>query len=726
MRLGLASSALAVRRLGWLLLRAASVQPMQFVPSRATTLHRGTLFHSKIARHVTDCWSSLFSISISRLQVTSKPDLYPLVFSCNADNGKNGSSYLMVQYFRNYIVRPTGSLSATSTVDSLSSSFICNANEANTLVPPPYSRAASPDLPLTIQEYSSMPRSASQQGCSLEQIRMHRLQRTMHSFASNGSGNDIEHVPFYRHPCGGGSTQDVDMRAADDGSAYDIANIGNAEAQRLHCNSANELDSVLGRRMAAGNCDQNNINQLMTLNASHSDQPFRYVINKSPSSLSEANRRDVISSAQAAASDTNATIESEGARREHKQPPQTHSLLSGHFSEESPVNADALKKYGSMRSYINSITGSAVSSLANIGSPGSPPQATSPTGEVKELLEQIRQLQQSTSSQDDLGDANSTNRRQDAASNDSADAYDGDESSASNGAVNAMQSTKKRPSTLQQNRRLSNRTRLFPMSAARNLRSPIGGGASLLGFGRGRKGWISKSAPSTPGTAMPSCFLDDDSPLLLNEHDEDAEQNTWFQPEATWTKQCSEIFVSFHFVPFGRAIRNDCESWGRSQLARLWHFISFTFLNTEWERHYSFDSCFRFASVSKLLIYNSLIGVLGSGSSFTLPRTKARSENSRTVSPPTRLLRLRDGRRWRRCVVLADRFHRLICLPSGFGKASSYICACAFTDIYLARNVPSRAMLFSIYGKVGDLNLERRGNLCVVIARNGSEKCSSV
>uniref|UniRef100_T1H3G9 Uncharacterized protein n=1 Tax=Megaselia scalaris TaxID=36166 RepID=T1H3G9_MEGSC len=52
----------------------------------------------------------------------------------------------MVQYFRNYIVRPVGSLSAASTVDSLSSSFICNSNEANTLVPPPYSRAASPEI----------------------------------------------------------------------------------------------------------------------------------------------------------------------------------------------------------------------------------------------------------------------------------------------------------------------------------------------------------------------------------------------------------------------------------------------------------------------------------------------------------------------------------------------------------------------------------------------------
>lgn len=104
---------------------------------------------------------------ILSFQVTSKPDLYPLVFTCNSDNGKNGSSYLMVQYFRNYIVRPAGSLSAASTVDSLSSSFICNINEANTLVPPPYSRAASPEIGFSshFQQQYMMPRSASQLVC---------------------------------------------------------------------------------------------------------------------------------------------------------------------------------------------------------------------------------------------------------------------------------------------------------------------------------------------------------------------------------------------------------------------------------------------------------------------------------------------------------------------------------------------------------------------------------
>ncbi|XP_073970479.1 uncharacterized protein isoform X1 [Rhodnius prolixus] len=70
-------------------------------------------------------------------EVTSKPDLYPLVISYT-ENGKTGGSYLMVQYFRNYIMRPV----ATSTADSLSSSLFCSAtNEANSLIPPPYSSA---------------------------------------------------------------------------------------------------------------------------------------------------------------------------------------------------------------------------------------------------------------------------------------------------------------------------------------------------------------------------------------------------------------------------------------------------------------------------------------------------------------------------------------------------------------------------------------------------------
>ncbi|XP_059475464.1 uncharacterized protein LOC132196680 [Neocloeon triangulifer] len=72
-------------------------------------------------------------------EVTAKPDLYPLVISFGGDQGKSvPGSCLMVQYFRNYLVRPVGSLSAASTVDSLNSAFMCAD------VPPPYPGQAPP------------------------------------------------------------------------------------------------------------------------------------------------------------------------------------------------------------------------------------------------------------------------------------------------------------------------------------------------------------------------------------------------------------------------------------------------------------------------------------------------------------------------------------------------------------------------------------------------------
>ncbi|XP_066995523.2 uncharacterized protein [Anabrus simplex] len=106
-------------------------------------------------------------------EVTSKPDLYPLVISYGGNDqgkGASGGSYLMVQYFRNYIVRPVGSVSATSTADSLSSGFLCSAaNEANTIIPPPYSCAGSLDefsaitpLPSLAQQSAIVPAPCSQ------------------------------------------------------------------------------------------------------------------------------------------------------------------------------------------------------------------------------------------------------------------------------------------------------------------------------------------------------------------------------------------------------------------------------------------------------------------------------------------------------------------------------------------------------------------------------------
>lgn len=423
--------------------------------------------------------------------MTSKPDLYPLVFTCNADSGKTGASYLMVQYFRNYIVRPSGSLSATSTIDSLSSSYICTANEANILVPPPYSRAASPDLPVATNANDyTITRSASQQGCS------------------------FGHYSYRPVPALFATADDTSNFVSDRTSG-----------------SMRTSESVNFQRFHAGH---NAHDSSPNMNLSHSDQQFRYNAN-SCSNLSGNANGTVIGLANA-----NSLNLDSGTAKGHQQPMYdsgsigemampTSSREGGRelnlprrslearcqmlphtqqFSEESPVNnVDVLKKYESMRSYLNSMTGSAVSSLNNMDFTTSPPQATSPTGEVKELLEQIRQLQKD-SSVDGLSEA--AGRSQDLPQ-------------ISEGECSEVRMPSKRPSTLQQ-RKTNARTRYFPMSATRSICSPIGGN-SWLGFGRGHKRWISRSAPSTPDTGLTPGFLQDRSPLL-NEHDEDADQNT--------------------------------------------------------------------------------------------------------------------------------------------------------------------------------------------------------
>lgn len=538
--------------------------------------------------------------------MTNKPDLYPILWTGNnSDNGKNGASYLMVQYFRNYIVRPVGSLSATSTVDSLSSSFICNANEANTLIPPPYSRTGSPNLPMNIQDYSSMPRSASQM-CSLEHG---QNQRSIPVVMTN-SNFDGDQITLYRHyhdftnenvGVGGGGGGG----GADDTSFVQFRRTPNSVSfQELHSNSTNEnvpspqnssnniranpnYNSVtnndadthdendsdlskpcnvivdtqtLNTPQTIGKQSNNSsitINTIITNNnhKTHSTnaktQPMQNSLSYSNSSngffdsydsIDDANEcglNMVLATQSMAVSSPTCTTTRDfndlnGSRKNRldtfdvineEKPLNVSSSLP--FSEESPVNADILKKYGmSMRGYTDSMSGSAVSSLANFDSPISPPQATSPTGEIRELLEQIRQLQQNATSPD--GQASSYHEVQSGAattmSNESSsigpDAYDGDESSTSTGMINKIN---QRPSSLQQNRRSHPRTRFFAMSAAKNLRSPIGSG-NILSFSRNRIGWISKSAPTTPGTAMPASYLNDDSPLL-NEHDEDAEPN---------------------------------------------------------------------------------------------------------------------------------------------------------------------------------------------------------
>ncbi|XP_011497672.1 PREDICTED: uncharacterized protein LOC105362046 [Ceratosolen solmsi marchali] len=81
--------------------------------------------------HYSRCSSVVQAMPPPYNEVTAKPDLYPLVIGYDDGYGK-GASGLVMRYFR--------SLSHASTLDSLSSSFMCNVvNEANTIIPPPYS-----------------------------------------------------------------------------------------------------------------------------------------------------------------------------------------------------------------------------------------------------------------------------------------------------------------------------------------------------------------------------------------------------------------------------------------------------------------------------------------------------------------------------------------------------------------------------------------------------------
>lgn len=534
----------------------------------------------------------------------------------------------MVQYFRNYIVRPT--LSATSTVDSLSSSFICNANEANTLIPPPYSRAGSP-LPMNIQDYSSVPRSASQQISSMEQM---QNQRSIPVLVTNSSNRDGEQITLYRHYHDFTNETTTTTADIDDNSFVHFQRTPNSVSfQRLHDNNINDIahnenptnvshpinnfnnaneNSISSSKKLTNNnnfnndirdrnpsdilskqCDvidqtiSNNSTIAQESNSNNSSTNAKPKLMQNSFSYNNHSTNGFFDSYDSIDDERNFTLnlpiasqtitpsaisidrgfddfnvirnknrtENYAVINERKQLDKSSSLP---FSEESPVNAELLKKYGmSMREFTDSMSGSAVSSLANYDYPTSPPQATTPTGEIRELLEQIRQLQENANSgkknfhsffcflsnqihsfislsleftiagsiddyaKHDVQSGAATTISNESSSYCNAEEYDGDESSTSNG-TNKLQQSIKRPSSFEQNRRSQQRTRFFP--TAKNLRSPIGN-SNLLGFTRNRKGWISKSAPTTPGTTIPSLCLNDDSPLL-NVHDEDDEQNT--------------------------------------------------------------------------------------------------------------------------------------------------------------------------------------------------------
>lgn len=501
--------------------------------------------------HYSRC-SSFYHAPPPYTEVTSKPDLYPLVFSYLNDGSKNdnnGANYLMVQYFRNYIVRPIGSLSATSTVDSLASSFICTANEANTMIPPPYSSAASPDaLSISLQNYA-MPRSASQTGCALNAA---KTPVTAQFHVENASPNTPRpmSVPNTNQTLLGSHQFRTSESAnfADFFRRDEASNHQNPTSSSSTVTTTRTGSSRSKTRNTVSDDDDDDFQQANSLGNTASGINFDdanqsssiYHSNDTMLSLSAA-MMDKISYSRQTNDHTKLNMIQkqlekccEMIQQQQKQIQQTRSHFNvTNFDSESSISGEPGKKLSDgaimQLSYsMNSNTASTVSSLANLNSPGSPPQATSPTQEVKNLLEQINQLKDSSFSIEELNMEPETSRS--AMMNDSLPGP-------STEPTGPVRSSVKRPTTLNSRRRFFNMNRsvYLPIASGSNafnakLQSPTAvHAASFMSKPRSvrnRSGWMSKSAPTTPGTGLPSNFVTDNSPLLdEQDEDSDADQN---------------------------------------------------------------------------------------------------------------------------------------------------------------------------------------------------------
>ncbi|CAH1134183.1 unnamed protein product [Ceutorhynchus assimilis] len=304
-------------------------------------------------------------------EVTSKPDMYPLVISYNnpeplIKNNNNSSGYI-IQYFRNFI-RPVGSLSATSTNDSISSSFLCNVvNEANSLVPPTYSNIASLEELVIDSPSHPSPSPSSER----------RLPRS----ASSVSSATTEYHPVLQHSPS--SSMQLKTLSSPSGAAPPLAGVH--LRLPLAVNNQN-TSSPINHSFDAGRRD------LDLQNSSFKEEP-KTESNKPRSSstispppiirekpIFRPSRRPLLQRSQDSTEDEelfsallNLSICASNPG-EQTHPQSTTMLQDLHFG------------------VTNSMTGSDISSLANLGTPDSPPRATSPTVEMKELLDKIQQL----------------------------------------------------------------------------------------------------------------------------------------------------------------------------------------------------------------------------------------------------------------------------------------------------------------------------------------------
>ncbi|XP_063706285.1 uncharacterized protein LOC134835340 [Culicoides brevitarsis] len=509
------------------------------------------------------------------MEVTSKPDLYPLVFSYTGGD-KGGTNYLMVQYFRNYIVRPVGSLSAASTVDSLSSSFIRSVNEANTLVPPPYSRATSPDLSFSLHNYA-MQRSTSQQACSM---------------ILNDNGQVGNSTVIYR-PC---SVPDSQLQSAVRLTSTVPGQISESDSMdfnncpiSIYSNNSNSVHNTLSQNDVDGNGDEMDegiVNNLagdtldIVVNSGHSTSICNN--NQRDDSLNNGSMANIDCIEEDEILDENGSEDYELLLQHNLnhyrnimkvQHIQKDQQLLSFESKESQIN-DYPKVH---RNYSN--TDSSVSSLANLGSPASPPRPTSPTFEVREILEQIRQIQSEadnaffdTLTEGEMALSFAAPGNKLPINNTSSSTFTLSNIRLQNSTItpNTSNCSTKRKMYHVQNQNSTTKTKRdlylpisknshqscivdtyssssrssnnhyqpqnnFNQNTSKKLLRNSMTSNCILSRGRlGTRGWISKSAPTTPAGActlpIPFGGINDSSPLLdeqdeEEEHDDDGEQN---------------------------------------------------------------------------------------------------------------------------------------------------------------------------------------------------------
>lgn len=477
--------------------------------------------------------SSFYHAPPPYTEVTSKPDLYPLVFSYESSkNSNNGGNYLMVQYFRNYIVRPIGSLSATSTVDSLSSSFICTANEANSNIPPPYSSTASPEAPSVSLQNLLVPRSASQHNDM-----KYATNTTMDSRLSVGN------VSLSIRPMSVPNTNQNPMYTYHQFRTSESANFANISCfeehnrilkQEHHVSSSTSTTQTISSRSRNQNFFDDDIDFKPSnpqdlsieigargMNSSECNQvPSIYHSNDTMLSLSAA-MMDKISYSRRTNDHTKLNMIQKQLEKCCEMIQQQQDVLQQtritSFDSHSSSSGDLAKKMIETveLGYMNSDTGSTVSSLANLNSPVVPCVGLSPTQEVKDLLYQIKQLKDSHC----LEEENHTKVEMKQKSDLSFD--------------RVRNSPSKRPTTLNSKKRFfnaKNQSVYLPIdSNSFSESSKLLKGKNSFASGvfirtRGMKSRVtSKSAPVTPA-GIPSNFMNDDSPLL-NEMNEQYEEN---------------------------------------------------------------------------------------------------------------------------------------------------------------------------------------------------------